>query len=157
ERSSASALATGMSIGCGLIGATSGACSAAMSSGSSRCTGPGAFLLRQPKRFAHDRRYRRRADDLTGHFGQRRHGRDDVDDLEAALLAAEDALLTCDHDHRHGAEQCIGRAGREIERAWAERREANSRLTGEPSVRGGHESRRLLMACYDEPDPRAAQ
>jgi hypothetical protein len=29
----------------------------------------------------------------------------DVDDLKACLLAAEDALLAGDHDHRHRAEQ----------------------------------------------------
>ena len=42
-------------------------------------------------------------------LSQRRHGRDDVEHLEAALLAAENALLTGDHDNRHGAEQTVGR------------------------------------------------
>jgi hypothetical protein len=44
------------------------------------------------------------ADDLMSHLGQRRHRRDDVDDLKASLLAAEDALLARNHDHRHRAE-----------------------------------------------------
>jgi hypothetical protein len=49
---------------------------------------PRSFLLRKSKGFTHGRRNCRWADDLPRHLRQRRHGRDDVYDLEAPLLAA---------------------------------------------------------------------
>jgi hypothetical protein len=54
------------------------------------------LLLREPKRFAHDRGDGRRADDLPRHLGQRRHGRDDVNDLEQRLLVAQEPVLKHD-------------------------------------------------------------
>ncbi len=128
-----------------------------MSSGSSRWTGPGPLLLRDPERFAHQRGNGRRRDDLAGHLGQRRHGRDDVHDLKARLLAAEDPLLAGDHHHRHRAEERISRAGGQIERAGPERGETDPGPAGQAPVRRRHERRRLLVAGQHQPDLRAAQ
>jgi hypothetical protein len=105
-----------------------------MSSGSSRCT-----------------------DDLARHLGQRRHRRDDVDDLEARLLAAQDAFLAGEHHHRHGAEQRIGGAGGEIERARAKRRQAHAGRAGQPAVSRRHEGGRLLVPGQHQLDLRAPQ
>ena len=115
------------------------------------------LLLRDPERLAHQRGNGRRADDLAGHLGQRRHGRDDVHDLEARLPAAQDSLLAGDHHHRHRAEQRIGRAGREVERAGAERREADAGLAGQAPMGRRHERRRLLVPGQHQLDRRAAQ
>ena len=156
-RSSAARCATGISIGCGGIGGMSAHSSPAMSSGNSRCTGPGrsCCATRNASRTIVGNGVR--ADDLPRHLGQRRHAGDDVDDLEARLLAGHDPLLAGDHDHRHGAELGVGGAGREIERAGAERRDANARLAGQPAVGRRHERRRLLVAGQDQLDRRAAQ
>ena len=67
-------------------------------------------------------------------LGQRLHRRDHVDDLEARLPAAHDPLLAGDHDHRHRAEMRIGRAGGEVQRAGAERRDAHAGLARQPPV-----------------------
>ena len=88
------------------------------------------LLLRDPERFAHQGGDRRGTDDLPGHLGHRRHGRDDVDDLKARLLAAQDALLAGDHDHRHGTQERVGGAGRQVERAGAQRRQADAGPSG---------------------------
>ena len=115
------------------------------------------FELRDAERFAHHRRNGRGADNLIGHLGQRRHGRDNVDHLKAGLLAAQNSLLPGDHHHRHGAEQRISRAGRQVERAGAERGYADAWSAGEAPVGRGHESRRLLVPGQDQPDLRASQ
>jgi hypothetical protein len=107
-----------------------------------------SLLLRDPERLSHDCGDRRRADDLMRHLGQRRHRRDDVDDLKARLLAAEDTFLARDHDHRHRTELGISRTRRQIERAGPQRREANASLAGQPPMRGCHEGRRLFMAGH---------
>jgi hypothetical protein len=67
------------------------------------------LLLRETLR-ARSRGWSPRFDDLPRHLGQRRHGRDDVNDLEQRLLVAQDPFLAGDHNHRHGAEQRKGRA-----------------------------------------------
>ena len=70
-----------------------------------------SFLLRKTKGFTHGRRNCRWADNLPRHLRQRRHGRDDIYDLEAPLLAAQNSFLACDHDHRHRAQQREGSTG----------------------------------------------
>ncbi len=117
----------------------------------------GPLLLRDPERLAHQRGNGRGRDDLAGHLGQGRHGRDDVHDLKAGLLAAEDSLLAGDHHHRHRAEQRVSRAGGQIERARPERREADPGPAGQAPVRRRHERRRLLVAGQHQPDLRTAQ
>ena len=116
-----------------------------------------SLLPRDPESLSHDCGDRRRADDLMRHLGQRRHRRDDVDDLKARLLAAEDTFLAGYHDHRHRAELGISRTRRQIERAGPQRRKADARLARQPSVCGCHESRRLFVAGRDELDRRAPQ
>ena len=86
-----------------------------------------------------------------------RKARDHVHDLEARLPAAHDALLAGDHDHRHRAEMGVGRAGGEVERARAERGDADAGLAGEPAVGRGHEGGRLLVAGDDQLDRGVAQ
>ena len=46
--------------------------------------------------------------EFTRHLRQGRHGRHDIYDLEALLLAAKNTLLACDHDRWHRAEQGTG-------------------------------------------------
>jgi hypothetical protein len=116
-----------------------------------------SLLPRDPESLPHNRGDRRRADDLMRHLGQRRHCRDDVDDLKACLLAAEDTLLAGDHDHRHRAEQRVGSAGRQVHRAGPQRRQANAGLAGQPPMRGCHEGCRLFMAGHHQLNRRTAQ
>ena len=106
---------------------------------------------------AHEGRNAAGADDLARQLGQRLEGADHVDDLEPGLPAAHDPLLPGDHDHRHGAEQRIGRAGRQVQRAGTERGDADARLAGQPPVGRGHERRALLVAGQDQLDRRIAQ
>jgi hypothetical protein len=115
------------------------------------------LLLREPKRFAYDRGDGRRADDLPRHLGQRRHGRDDVDDLEERLLVAQDPFLAGDHNHRHSAEQGKGRTGGQVQRAWTQGREADARLAGQPPMGRRHERCGLLVPSHDQLDLGAAQ
>ena len=115
------------------------------------------LLLRDAERLPHHRRNGCGAYDLIRHLGERRHGRNNVDDLKARLFAAQNALLPGDHHHGHRAEQRVGRAGCQVERAWAERSDADPWLAGEPPMRRRHESRRLFVAGQDQLDPGAAQ
>ena len=113
--------------------------------------------LRDAERLPHHGRNGGGAHDLMGHLGQGRHGRNDVDHLKARLFAAQNALLPGDHHHRHGAEQRVGRAGREVQRAGAKRGEADPRLAGEAPMGRRHESRRLLVPGQDQLDAGASQ
>ncbi len=115
------------------------------------------LLLRDPKSLAHDRRDRRRADDLMRHLGQRCQRRNDVDDLKPRLLPAQNAFLASYHDHRHRAEQGVGGARRQIERARTQRRKANTSLARQPPQCGCHERRRLFVAGHHQFDRRATQ
>ena len=119
--------------------------------------GARTLLLRHAERLPHHRRNGRRTDDLMGHLGQRRHGRDDVHDLKARLLAAQDSLLAGDHHHGHRAEQRVGRAGRQVESAGAERGEADPGPAGQPPMGRRHERRRLLMTGQHQLDRGAPQ
>jgi hypothetical protein len=62
--------------------------------------------------------------------------------------------LSGDHDHWHCAEQCVGRAGREIQRARPECCDADAWFTGESAVGCRHEGRGLLIplitSCIDD-------
>ena len=49
-------------------------------------------------------------------LGERLECADDVYDLEFCLAAAHDAFLSREHDHGHGAEQCVGRCRRQVQR-----------------------------------------
>ena len=88
---------------------------------------------------------------------KRLEGADDVDDLEARLAAAEDRLLAGDHHHRHGAEKGVGGARGEVQRARAERGDADAGLAGQPAVGRRHEGRRLLVPGQDQLDGGVAQ
>ena len=50
-----------------------------------------------------------------------------------------------------------GGGGGKIERARPQRRNANARPPGQPSMRGRHEAGRLLVPRQDQLDPRGAQ
>jgi hypothetical protein len=119
--------------------------------------GTRALLMCHPKRFPHHGRDRCRTDDAVRHLRERCHRRDDVDDLEPRLLAAEDALLSRDHDHRHRAELRIGGASGEVQRARPQRRETYACLTGQPAVGRRHECGRLLVTRQYQVDAGAAQ
>ena len=110
-----------------------------------------------PEGIAHQGRDRCGADDLPRHLGQRLEGGNNVNDLEAGLPAGHDALLPGDHHHRHGAEQRVGRAGSEVERAGPERRDANAGFAGEPAIGRGHERGALLVPGQHQLDRGSAQ
>ena len=118
---------------------------------------PRPFLHRHPEAVADDGGDRRGADDLARHLGQRLHGGDHVDDLETRLTRGHDRLLAGDHDHRHGAEVRIGRAGREVQRARPQRRDADAGPPGQPAICRGHEGCRLFVAGQYQFDARRAQ
>ena len=82
---------------------------------------------------------------------------DHVHDLEARLFRRHDRFLAGDQDHRHRAEMGIGRAGREVERAGPERRDAHAGAAGQTPMRCCHEGCRLLVAGEDQLDLRLAQ
>ena len=118
---------------------------------------PRSLFHRHAEGVANQRRDGARAYDLAGRFGQRPHRCDHVDDLEAGLLAAHDALLTGQKDHRHGAEIGIGGAGDEIQCAWAERGNADAGSAGQTAMGRRHESRRLFVPGEDKFDARGTQ
>uniref|UniRef100_A0A914YS09 Uncharacterized protein n=1 Tax=Panagrolaimus superbus TaxID=310955 RepID=A0A914YS09_9BILA len=88
---------------------------------------------------------------------RRLHRADDVDDLEARLLAGDDALLAGDHDHRPRTQQRVSSAGGEVERTRAERGQAHARLAGQATIGGRHEHRRLFVAGDDQLDAGMAE
>ena len=114
--------------------------------------GTGTFLGRDAEGVAHCRGNRVRRNDLPRQLGDRPHRADDVDQLEARLPRGLDRLLAGDHDHRHGAEIGVGRAGGEIQRAGAERRQADAGRSREPPLRGRHEGRGLFVARQHQLD-----
>ena len=127
-----------------------------MSSGSSRWTGPGrsSVATRKASRTMEGIASAETICRVILVIG--RIAADDVDDLEARLPRALDRLLAGDHHHRHGAEIGIGRAGGEIQRAGAERREADAGRAGEPSLGRRHEGRGLLVARQHQLDRASA-
>jgi hypothetical protein len=118
---------------------------------------PQSFLLRKTKGFTHGRGNCRWADNLPRHLRQRRHGRDDIYDLEAPLFAAKNPLLACDHDHRHRSQQGIGGARGQVQRPRTKRCKADARPASQPSLRGRHERGGLLMARHNELDAGPAE
>lgn len=82
----------------------------------------GTFLHGHPEGVAHQGWNRGSRDDLPRHFRQRPHGADDVDHLKPGLPGILDGLLAREHEHGHGAQMCVGRAGGEIERAGTQGR-----------------------------------
>ena len=115
------------------------------------------LLLRDPEGVANQGRNALRGNNLRRHLGQRPHGGDDVDDLEARLAAAPDRLLSGDHHHRHRAEMRVGRRRRQIERAGAERRQADAGAPGEAAIGGRHEAGGLFVPRQHQLDLRAPQ
>ena len=110
------------------------------------------FLFGEPVSFAHaagDVVTRR---DLDRVLGDRLHQRDDIDDLEAALLRFLDRLLPGDHQHRHSTELGIGRRGHEICRPRAERGDAHASAPGVAAIGRGHEACALFVAGEDQLD-----
>ncbi|MNV69427.1 hypothetical protein D3C71_1623370 [compost metagenome] len=118
---------------------------------------PGALFHGHAEGIAHGGRNRGRADDLSRHFRERLHRSHDIHDLEPCLLGAHHRLLPRDENHRPRAEVGIGRAGGEIQRARAERRQAYTGPAGEPAVGGGHECGRLLVAGEHQLDVRGPE
>ena len=104
------------------------------------------LLLRDPEGVANQGRNTLRGDDLRRHLGERSHGCDDVDDLEARLTAAPDRLLSGDHDHRHRTQMRVSRSRRQIERTGTQCRQADAGASGETPVSGRHETGSLLVS-----------
>ena len=155
-RSMAAAGATGSSTTCGGIDVGRGFVGRDIL-GQFEMHGARPLLLRDPEGVANQGRNTLRGDDLRRHLGERPHGRDDVDDLEARLAAAADRLLSCDHDHRHRAQMRVGRSRRQIERTGTQRRQADARAPGETPVGGRHEAGSLFVPRQHQLDLRAPQ
>ena len=85
-------------------------------------------------------------------LGDRLHQRNDVDDLEAALLGFLDGLLTRDHQNGHAAKLCVGGRSHEVRRARAERGDADPGLAGVAAVGGCHEACALFVPRQDQLD-----
>ena len=119
--------------------------------------GAGPFLRRNPEGVAHQGRNRGGTDDLQRKLGQRLERADHVDDLEFRLTAAHDAFLSGQHHHRHRAEQRVGRARREIERAGTERGDTDAGLSRQPAIGRRHEGRGLFMPGHDQLDRRFSE
>ena len=119
--------------------------------------GARAFLLGQSKGFPNAGRYIGGTDNLVGVLGQRLHHAHNVDNLKLPLLAALDRFLPGDHEHRHAAELCVGGRGYEICRARPQGRKTHAGLSGESTIRGGHEACSLFVARQHEFDVRAGK
>ena len=117
----------------------------------------GAFLFGNAECLSDKARNGAGCDDLMGHFGDRLHHGDNVDDLKTPLLAHGDRFLAGDHQHRHGAQLGVGRGGDEIGGAGAEGGQADAGSTRQPAVSCCHETRPLFVACQDEFDFRVSK
>jgi hypothetical protein len=89
---------------------------------------------------------------LVREFGDRGHHRDDVEDLEAALLRFLDRLLAGDHQHRHTAQRGIGGRCDEVGRPRPQSGDADAGLAGVAAIGCGHEARALFMPGQDQLD-----
>ncbi len=118
---------------------------------------PGLLLLGESKGLAHPARYVVRRSELMGIFGDRTHHRDDVEDLEAALLRLLDRLLAGDHQHRHPAQLGVSRGGDQVGGAGPQGRQAHAGLAGMAPIGRRHESGALLVPGQDQPDLRPGQ
>jgi hypothetical protein len=67
------------------------------------------------------------------------------------------ARLPRDRDEGRAVEVGVGDAGREVRRAGSERREADTRATGQAPVGVGHEGGPLLVPRRDEGDSRVQE
>ena len=121
--------ATGISVGCGATIATSSASSPAMSSGNSRCTGPGrsSMAIRKASRtmVGMCSALTIWSDILVSGLNARPRRRSGI--LPAGC---HDRLLAGEHHHRHRAEQRVGSARRQVQRTRAERGDAHAGLAG---------------------------
>ena len=77
------------------------------------------LLLSHAKRFATSVGIVVGDDDLSRHLRQRPHSGNNVNDLEARCPRRNTPFLAGDDQHRHGAQQGVSRARREVERARA--------------------------------------
>ncbi len=114
--------------------------------------GAGLFLFGEAEGLADAARDIVRRGHLVRIFGDRPHHRDDVEDLEAALLRLLDRLLAGDHHHRHAAELSVSGRGDEIGRARPQCREAYAGLARMAAIGRGHETRALLVPRQDQLD-----
>ena len=119
--------------------------------------GAGALFLGQAEGFADAGGNGIATDHLFGELGQRAHHVDHINDLELALLAALDGLLSGDHYHGHGAQLGVGGGGHEVGGTGAKGGHADTGLAGETAIGGGHETGRLLMTGNHQFDFGAAQ
>ena len=117
----------------------------------------GALFFGKPDGLTNPRRDDVTANNLTGILGKGPHHVDDVHDLELALLASFDRLLSRNHHHGHGAELRVSGSGDEIGCARSEGGQADAGFSGKAPVGRGHESGSLFVASEDELDLRLPQ
>ena len=119
--------------------------------------GAGPLRLGELEGVPENRRNGPGVDDGDRVLGDRLHHADDVDELEPRLPVLPDRLLSRDGDERRADQLRVRDAGHEVRGPRPERGEADPGLSGEPSVGGCHERRRLFVARDDQLDLRRAQ
>ena len=139
-------------------GSGSASISAAItSSGSSMWVAPGFSRLGDLERLAHDLGDDRRVGEPGVPLGDRPHHAQEVDVLVRLLVHPLEVALAGERHERRAVEEGVGDRGHEVQRARAERAEADAGAAGQPAVDVGHVGAALLVAHRDELDRRARQ
>ncbi len=116
-----------------------------------------ALFRGQTKRLAHQVGNVAHVDDLLRELRDGFHHADDIQDLEAALLAALDRLLAGDHDQGHTPELRVRRGGHEVGGPRTESGQAHAGFSGQTAVGGRHESGALFVAGQYQLDGRGPE
>ena len=122
------------------------------SSGSSMWVAPGFSRLGDLEGLAHDLGDDRRVRQPRVPLGDRAHHAQQVDVLVRLLVHALEVALAGEGHERRAVEVGVGHRGDEVQRAGAERAEADARAPGQAPVHVRHVGAALLVAHRDELD-----
>jgi len=114
--------------------------------------GPRLLRLGHLERLPHRLRHNLRADELRVPLHRRSEERDQVEVLMRLLMEPLGPCLRSDRHQRCPVHVGVGDTCEEIRRTWAEGRQANARLPGEPALDVGHEGRTLLVPRLEKMD-----
>ena len=115
------------------------------------------FRLCDLECFAYDFRHDLRFADLRAVLGDRREKIYEVEYLVAFLVQTRRRALARDGDDRGAIHVGVGDPRDQVGRAWTQRRHADSRPSGQPTIHVGHERRALLVMRGDELDAAVEQ
>ena len=119
--------------------------------------GAGLLALGELERLAHDLGDDRRVRHARVPLGDRAHHARQVDVLVRLLVHALEVALAGERHQRRAVEEGVRHRGHEVQRARAERAEADAGAAGEPAPDVGHVGAALLVAHRDELDRGARQ